>query len=164
MLSDKKSTSMPTTYNSKNKKQPVPYSDPPPPPTPIPTPPSQKAPAILENVLSITSLKTTGGEGGGGGDVCLIYLVHCASSPHIHSLNPSRKCFIFHLRQECLYPDTINFLWGGMDLGMDWMVLIDWKEGLAAPTTYFDFSGRRNFCLAHELLKRSQTATLKFKD
>lgn len=35
-----------------------------------------------------------------GRNVCLIYLVHCASSPHIHSLNPSRKHFISHLRQE----------------------------------------------------------------
>lgn len=48
---------MPNTYGSKTKSS---LS------VPLNTPPPHTAPAVLENVFSITSLRTRAGEGGGG--------------------------------------------------------------------------------------------------
>ena len=93
---------MPTTYNSKTKSS----------LSLILNPRLPAAPAILGNVLSITSLKTTGGEG--EKNVCLIYLVLCASSSH-HPFTESIEKTL-HLPSQAtvakgLYPNTINLLW-----------------------------------------------------
>lgn len=90
-----------------NKKQLVPYSEPSPPPHP-----SLKAPAILRNVLSITSLKNYRRREGGE-NVCLIYLVLCVSSSHHPVTEAIEKTLRLPSEAEMakgLCRDTINLL------------------------------------------------------
>lgn len=94
--------------------------------------------------------KTRGGE---GENVCLMYLVLCASSPH-HPFTEFIQTTLYLPFQagtsKDLSCDTVNTLWVGTNFETK-VILMGWTGGLDVNTKHFDTRGKcqvKPFCEA----------------